>query len=65
MGVPLRWGPIGEPGEGVYLQGNMRDSEGGLRKWSICVCGDSVGGPRGGGTSLLSIRNIYGVGRRA
>jgi hypothetical protein len=47
MGVSLCRGPVGDPGEGVHLQGNMRDSEGELRKWSVSHFGCSVGESRG------------------
>jgi hypothetical protein len=44
MGLSLHRGPVGVPVEGVHLQGTMRDSEGGLWKWSIYVsCRSSVG----------------------
>ena len=39
----LHRGPIGEPGEGVHLQGTAI-VEGGVRKWSISLYGSSVRG---------------------
>jgi len=42
MGVSLRRGPLGEPGEGVHLQGTVRDR--GLWKWSISLYRSSVRG---------------------
>jgi len=42
MGVSLHRGPLGEPGEGVCLQGTARDRE--LWKWSISLYGSSARG---------------------
>jgi hypothetical protein len=63
MGVSLHRGPVGEPAEGVHLQGAMRDREGGLLNWSISLCRSSVGVSRGGLLCWGSGR-IWGAGLR-
>jgi hypothetical protein len=64
MGVSFCMGPVGEPGEGVHLQGTMKDSEGGLWKWSIALCGSSVGESRGGGLHCWGSGMIWRGGLR-